>query len=146
EIGTGMNYWDGQKWSPSDPSFEVSPEGDAFVANRLHYKVRLQAENLNTVGAATVTTPDGIVLQATPVAIGLYDAQSGKSLILAALTNCCGVLVSSNQVVYEDAFNENGVRGSVVYTIERGTFSADVVLTARLSPADYGFPNKTTRI
>ena len=38
EIGTGMNFWDGQSWTPSDPSFEV--EGDAFVANRLQYKVR----------------------------------------------------------------------------------------------------------
>lgn len=36
-IGSGMNYWDGQKYTPSDPSFEVSPEGDAFVANKLHY-------------------------------------------------------------------------------------------------------------
>ena len=44
EIGTGMNFWDGQSWTPSDPSFEV--EGDAFVANRLQYKVRLRA-NLN---------------------------------------------------------------------------------------------------
>lgn len=59
EIGSGMNYWDGQKWTASDPSLEVSPEGDAFVANRLCYKVRLQANNLNTPGAITLTTPDG---------------------------------------------------------------------------------------
>lgn len=38
EIGSGMNYWDGQKWSSSDATLEVSPEGDAFVANRLCYR------------------------------------------------------------------------------------------------------------
>jgi hypothetical protein len=57
EVGSGMNYWDGQKWTASDPSFEVSPEGDAFVANRLCYKVRLQADNLNIPGAIFLTRP-----------------------------------------------------------------------------------------
>src|SRR6266853_2459070 len=44
EIGTGMNYSNGEQWVPSDPSFEVT--GDAFVANRLQFKLRLSA-NLN---------------------------------------------------------------------------------------------------
>src|SRR5439155_26531155 len=50
EIGSGMNYWDGEKWTPSDPSFEVT--ADAFVADRMQYKVRLDA-NLNQIGAVT---------------------------------------------------------------------------------------------
>src|SRR5687767_13456492 len=41
EIGTGMNYWDGEQWSPSEPVFEMVEDG--FVANRLQYKVRLAA-------------------------------------------------------------------------------------------------------
>src|SRR6185503_11242732 len=56
EMATGMNYWDGRQWVPSDPSFEVTP--DAFVAERLQYKVQLNG-NLNRVGAVTVTTRDG---------------------------------------------------------------------------------------
>src|SRR5438067_13033891 len=39
EVGTGMNYWDGENWTPSYPAFEVTD--DAFVANRLQFKVRL---------------------------------------------------------------------------------------------------------
>src|SRR5689334_10552845 len=35
QIESGMNYFDGQKWVPSKPIFE--PDGDAFVADRLHY-------------------------------------------------------------------------------------------------------------
>ena len=50
--------------------------------------------NLNSVGAVTVTTPDHVILSSTPVAIGLYDAASGKSVIVATLTNTIGVLVA----------------------------------------------------
>src|SRR3989442_2714768 len=101
EIATGMNYWDGQQWVPSDPSFDVTE--DAFVATRLQHKVRLGAD-LNTIGAVTVTTRDGITLHSTPVGIGLYDAASGRSAIIAATTNSYGVLVSSNRVVYPNYF------------------------------------------
>jgi hypothetical protein len=90
--------------------------------------------------------PDGIVLHSTPVGIGLYDAASGQSAILAGITDCSGVLVSSNQVVYENAFNENGVQADVVYTIAQGSFRQDIVFRSRLNPADYDFPTNTTRI
>src|SRR5437016_2873997 len=141
EIGSGMNYWDGQQWVPSDPSFEVT--ADAFVAERLQHKVHLKA-NLNKVGAVTVTTCDGITLRSTPVGIGLYDAASGRSAVIAAITDCAGVLVSSNKVVYENAFS--GVCADVIYRIDRGSFEQDVLITGRLDPSDYGFPTNTTRL
>jgi hypothetical protein len=75
EIATGMNYFDGQNWIPSDPPFEVG--ADAFIAQRMQHKVSLNANTLNAIGVVTVTTPDGIVLRSTPVGIGLYDAASG---------------------------------------------------------------------
>src|SRR6266496_4047372 len=56
EIATGMNYWDGKQWVPSDPTFELASEG--FVAAKLQHRVRL-ADNLNKIGAVTVTTRDG---------------------------------------------------------------------------------------
>ncbi|MHB8522303.1 MAG: hypothetical protein ACYDH9_16305 [Limisphaerales bacterium] len=142
-MATGMNYWDGQQWVPSNPSFEAVD--NAFVAEHLQYQVRLNA-NLNVAQALTVTTRDGIVLHSTPAAIGLYDAASGRSAILAELTDCTGVLVGSNQVVYANAFNTNGVRANLVYTIHRGSFSQDVVITGQLNPADYGFPTNSTRV
>ena len=97
-----MNYWDGRQWAPSDPSFTLTE--DAFVATRIQHKVRLGAD-LNTIGTVTVTTRDGITLHSTPVGIGLYDAASGRSAIIAATTNSYGVLVSSNRVVYPNAFS-----------------------------------------
>src|ERR1051326_1608471 len=73
ELGTGMNYWNGSEWIPSEPVFEVSSERDAFVAARVQHKIRLAAD-IATADAVTVTTPDGIVLKSTPLAIGLFDA------------------------------------------------------------------------
>jgi len=141
ELETGMNYWDGARWVPSDPTFDLTE--DSFVAQRLQYKLRLFAE-LNTPGAVTLTTPDNLVLKSTPVAIGLYDAQSGKSVIISAITNTGGVLVNSNVVVFENAFT--GVAADVVYTINKGSFEQDVVIKGSWSPADYGFPTNTTRV
>src|SRR5204862_1767585 len=115
---------------------------DAFIAERVQFKVRLSA-NLNKIGAVTVVTPDGLTLHSTPAGIGLYDPASGKSAIIAAVTNTFGVLVSDNRVVYENAFA--GICADVVYTIDRGSFAQDVVITGRLDPADWGFP-RTSRI
>src|SRR5689334_9128744 len=66
EVATGMNYWDGWQWSPSDPTFAASTNG--FDASQVQHPVSLSSD-LNTVNAVTVTTPDGILLQSTPVAI-----------------------------------------------------------------------------
>ena len=115
ELGTGMNVWSGTEWIPSDPSFDLTD--DAFVAPRIQHRVRLAA-NLNTINAVTVLAPDGTPgggtpLRSTPVALGLYDATSGKSAIIAAIQDCEGVLVSSNQVLYEGALRGKGVRADL---------------------------------
>ena len=116
EIATGMNYWNGQQWTPSDPGFQISPDGTAAVANQVQNKVRL-AVNLNTNGAVTVNTADGLTLRSTPVGIGLYDAASGNFTTVAWITNCTGYLLSSNKVVYSNAFA--GICADVVYTQTR---------------------------
>jgi len=141
EVATGMNFWDGQTWASSEASFDVA--ADAFVANRLQYLASISF-NLNTVSAVNVITRDGVNIHSTPVAIGLYDAASGASTIIAGITNCSGVMVNSNKVTFENAFQ--GISADLVYTIERGSFHQDAVIRQRLDPADYGFPRDTTRI
>jgi hypothetical protein len=84
---------------------------------------------------------DGLALDSTPVAIGLYDPSSGASAIIAALTNSTAVPVSGNQVLYPDAFGcgSSGVACSILYTVENGTFAQDCIFTGRLDPGDWGF-------
>lgn len=147
EIATGMNYWDGQEWTPSDPSFEVSADGTAFVAAKIQDATRLAAD-LNSVGAVTVTTPDNVTLRSTPVAIGLYDAASGQSVIVAAITNTMGVLVDPQHVAYNKAFVGGGFVVSVVYSLpDTGSFHQDVIFVAfdpGFDPTVWGFAAAST--
>jgi hypothetical protein len=147
EISTGMNYWNGQAWVPSNPRFVVSPDGSAFVASQIQDPTKL-ASDINCQGAVTVTTPDNVTLSSTPIAIGLYDTASGKSVILAALTNSTGVLVDPQNVVYNDAFVGGGFAASVVYSLpDTGSFCQDVVFTRfnpQFDPTVWGFAATST--
>lgn len=147
EIATGMNYWDGQQWTPSNPSFAVSPDGTAFVASQIQDPTRLAA-NLNCVGAVTVTTPDNVTLRSTPLAIGLYDAASGFSAIVATLTNSTGVLVDPQDVVYDRALVGGGFAASVVYSLpDTASFHQDVVFVGfdpGFDPTNWGFAESST--
>jgi hypothetical protein len=143
EIGTGMNFFDGQRWIPSDAKFEATP--DSFIANKVQHKIRLRRQ-LNLQGSVQVTTPDGLVLKSTPVAIQLYDAASGKATFVAFIQDTVGEWVGPNQVIYKNAFNENGISADVLYTLEKGTFEQDVIITGRLKVTEYGFPTETTRL
>jgi hypothetical protein len=143
EIATGMNYFNGQQWTPSVNSFVISPDGTAFVANQIQDPTRLAA-NLDSVGAVTVTTPDNVTLSSTPIAIGLFDAASGMSVVLAAITNTTGALADPQHVVYNQAFVGGGISASVVYSLpDTGSFHQDVVFTGfdpGFDPTALGFP------
>jgi hypothetical protein len=142
-IASGLNYWDGTAWQRSDPNFEMSQDGQHVFANQVQTKIQLAA-NLAQSNSVIITSPDGIVLNTTPVAIGLYDEVSGNSTIIASITNCSGTLISSNQVIYENCFN--GISGSIIYTLQQGSFSQDVVWNQDIEPGDYGFSTNSTRI
>jgi hypothetical protein len=145
EVATGMNYWDhsSRSWQPSVPFFAPSADGSSFIANQVQHNVQLSTD-LYVSGAVKVTMPDGLTISSSPSAIVLFDAASGKSEVVATLTNTVGTQISSNQVVYENAFV--GACASIVYTIDRGTFSQDVLFTGKFDVSAFGFPTNTTRI
>jgi hypothetical protein len=146
-IATGMNYWDGQQWTPSNPLFVVSPDGTAFVASQIQDPTQLAA-NINCEGAVTVTTPDNVTLRSTPIAIGLYDAASGLSAIVATLTNSTGQLVDAQNVVYNRALVGGGFAASVVYSLpDTASFHQDVVFVGfdpGFNPTNWGFAESST--
>jgi hypothetical protein len=141
EVATGMHYWDGSQWSPSDPTFET---GDgSFLVQKVQHKLRLNG-NINVQGAVNLTTPDGITLQSTPVAIDIYDPVSGQSTVVGAIQDSSGVQISSNQILFQNAFS--GICASVLYTMEMGQFHQDIILQGKVRPSDYGYSNDTARI
>ncbi|PWU09575.1 MAG: hypothetical protein C5B50_27065, partial [Verrucomicrobia bacterium] len=133
-VASGMNYWDGVQWSPSQSRFEV--RSNYFVSDKTYCRVQL-APDLNTVGAVTASTPDGTTLVSTPIAVAIYSPSTGEQQVIGTITNSAGVLSSTNVVTYENAFS--GISASLVYRIERGSFHQDLVLTAALDPSAYGF-------
>src|ERR1700722_16013187 len=38
EMATGLNYWDGQQWQPSDTSFQLAQGGTIAVVNKTQHK------------------------------------------------------------------------------------------------------------
>ena len=142
ELATGMNYFDPQlgAWVPSAPEFVPGADGNSFVADRVQQHVRLNA-NLNMVSAVTLTLADGIVVQATPVGIGLYSPETGQFSLIGSLTNCTGVPVegTTNLVVYANPFSGPGLCCSLYFSIDQGSFSQDVVFTGSFDPRHYGF-------
>ena len=143
EIETGMNYWTGEQWLPSEPSFDVAADG--FIATRLQFIVNINAQ-INTSNAVNILTRDGNFIRSTPVALALYDRASGASIIIGAITNSTGVLVETNRILFENCFHGAGINADLVYSIQKGTFEQDLVLRSRLDPADYQFPRETTSI
>ena len=95
-----------------------------------------------------VSTPDGVALSSTPTAIGLYDAASGQSVIIATLTNSIGVLADPQHVIYTNAFVGGGLSASVVYSMpDPGSFHQDVIFTAfnpNFDPTVWGFATTST--
>ena len=47
---------------------------------------------------------------------------------------------------HQGAFNVNGITADIVYTIEKGSFAQDIVITGRLDPMDYGFSTNGARL
>lgn len=105
ELATGLNRFDSDAsaWVPAVAGFELTTSG-YFVARHTQHQVIL-APDLLTEGAVDCFTPDGLRLRSTPYGIGVLDAASGRSVLLAGLQSCQGELVSPTEVVFPRAFD-----------------------------------------
>jgi hypothetical protein len=91
ELESGMNYWSGTQWLPSEAGFSQDQDG-AFVADKVLARTILSPD-INVAPALTITMPDGLEIGCSPVAITLYDATLGSLAVLAGITNSLGVLI-----------------------------------------------------
>jgi hypothetical protein len=133
-LADGLNFWNGKQWVASDPT--LVPDRDGFSALKLQHQTHL-ARDLCVSNAVSVVTPDGLSLNSTPVAIGLFEPGTGAFRVIGAIKNSIGQLIATNSVVFPDCFN--GVCANTFYTTAAGGFEQDVEFTGALDPSDWGF-------
>jgi hypothetical protein len=95
-------------------------------------------------GTVDLLTSDKKRIVSRPVAIAFFDPVSGQRVVLARVKDCRPELLSSNEIVYADAFAGNGIQAAVVYKYDVGRFSQDVkFLNLPVSPGDFGLGSRT---
>jgi hypothetical protein len=142
-LGNGWHYQDAAgTWVESRPV--IQDYGDTILCTGASFRVLLNT-NLNTTGAVDLETSDRQRIVSHPLGIAFYDPESGKSVLLAQIQDSRAELVSSNLIVYRDAFDGNGIRASVTYGYWRGRFHQDVTFerAPAVTPADFGMGPST---
>lgn len=142
QLATGLNYKDPAtgKWLPAKEEIDGYPGG--AIAQYGQHKV-IFANNLNTAGAIDLQTPDGKELRSDVLGLSYYDTASGKSVLIATVQDSQGQIVSSNEVLYPDAFK--GVKASVLYKYTLAGLEQDVILSAQPpSPENFGLSSASS--
>lgn len=93
----------------------------------------------------TIVSPSNTVIKTHPLALYYFDAQSGKSVLLASAQQAQGVLVGMNQVVYHSVLQ--GLACDLRLTYTKGAFESDLIMLARPKPPEaYGLSGDFTRL
>ena len=143
QLETGLNFRNARgQWEESKAEFAVIP--GAVTAWQGQHKVSL-APNLNTAGAVQLRLPDGRLMPSHVFGLAYFDTKTGQSVLIAEVKDSEGVLVSPNEMVYQDAFA--GIGADVRYTYTRAGFEQDIILRERPpGPEAYGLDPATTRL
>lgn len=149
ELANGLHYTNSAsgQLEESNPGFEITADGYA-VARRCQHQV-VVSPNLNPEDGVVIDLqmPDGQRLRSGVIGLNLFDPKSGRSRQVGMIRDVVGTLVSSNQIVWPDAFE--GLRADVRVRNERGEFHQDVLLRERLSASQLeqlGFDAATVRL
>jgi hypothetical protein len=121
ELATGLNHLVNGQWGPSSEVIDILPDGSAAGTNCQH-QVYFPPDIYN--GEITMVTPDGEVLRSRPVGLSYDDGSN--TVMIAVLTNSTGELVSSNEVIYPNAFA--GLNADLRYTYTKAGFEQDIVI------------------
>jgi hypothetical protein len=140
ELATGLNYLQNGQWAASKEEIDALPQGGA-AATRGEHQVYFPGDIYQ--GVIEVVTPDGEQLQSRPMGLSYFDGTN--SVLIAELTNSVGQLVSSNQIIYPNAFTDVGA--DLLYTYTKAGIEQDIVLRQQPPPPEaYGLNPQTTRL
>ena len=141
ELATGLHYQNAQgQWVESQEVIE--PFSGGAIARQGRYQV-IFANNLISAGSIDQQTPDGKRIRSNVLGLRYFDSATGSSALIAQVKDSQGQLISSNQVLYPDAFV--GVKADVRYTYRRGSFEQDIILRGQPpTPESFGLNSQTT--
>lgn len=140
ELATGLNHLVSGQWVASKEEIDIQPDGSAAAINGQH-QVYFPSDIYQ--GEIEVVTPDGQKIFSRPLGISYDDG--ANTVLIAQLKDSVGQLVSSNQIVYPDAFK--GFKADLLYTYRKGGFEQDVVFRQQPpAPAAYGLSVPSTRL
>ena len=140
ELGSGLCYQQNGQWIDSQETINVLPDGSAEAIQGQH-QAYFPANIFN--GVVTVITPDGFELKSQPLGLSYDDGTN--TVLIAELTNSVGQLISSNQVIYPNAFV--GVDADLLYTYKKSGFEQDVIFRHQPpTPEQFGFNSSNTRL
>jgi hypothetical protein len=92
-----------------------------------------------------VVLPDGTKLRSHVSGLRYSDPTTGKAVVISEVKDSQAYLVSSNQVVYFDAFKD--VSADVRYTVTLAGLEQDILLhEAPPAPESYGMSSATSRL
>jgi hypothetical protein len=131
-------YQQNGQWLDSVEQINIQPDGSASATAGQH-QAYFPANIYN--GVIKLVTPDGLQLESRPVGLSYDDGTN--TVLIAELTNSVGQLISSNQVIYANAFV--GVDADLLYTYHKGGFEQDVIFRVQPSaPEEFGMNSKNT--
>jgi hypothetical protein len=134
ELATGLHFKnDRGEWVESKEEIEIF-QGAAAARQGQHQVIF--AANLNSPGAIDLLAPDGKRFRSHVLGLAYTDG-SGRSVMIAEVTDCTGAVLPPNQVLYESALQGDCV-ADVRYTYTKAGFEQDIVLvTAPPSPSEW---------
>jgi hypothetical protein len=132
-------------WQKPSGWFEPVPGGWRSVNSPWRMVVQ---SNLFQQSAVNITTPEGIVLKSSPIALSVYSPVLQTNLLLALPKNCIGYLAASNQIVFPDCWA--GISGvGVRITLKGHGVSQDLLITGGFgnlpAPEQLGLPTNNLR-
>ncbi|MGC8742402.1 MAG: lamin tail domain-containing protein [Verrucomicrobiia bacterium] len=131
----GLHRFENGRWIESDETIRIVPGGAAV--DHAAFKVKFAA-NLNTYGAVEVLTPENKKINFHIIGLAFVSAASGKSVFFSKLKDCVGFLLPQNKILYQDAFDGENVKASVVYSVTKGGLSQNIIIQQLPTPANCG--------
>lgn len=140
ELASGLCYQQNGQWVDSQEQISILSDGTAVATNGQH-QAYFPPDIYN--GAIELITPDGVQLQSRPIGLSYDDGTN--TVLIAELTNSVGQLISSNQVIYTNAFV--GVSADLLYTYRKGGFEQDLIFREQpTTPEQCGLCSTNSRL